>query len=112
MYSTTKLLGFAERIMDKTAAKADSKRGGANLFRYTCPETGKDFYLPEKKTSVRSPYTGKNFTAKPEKDSLSDVGKELKDDALAEKNKKLEEKEKGKSKKAALEDLLAKWDSE
>lgn len=104
MHSKTKLLGFAERIMEKTAAKADSKRGGANLFRYTCPETGKDFYLTEKKTSVKSPYTGKNFSAKPEKDTLSEVGKELKDDALAEKNKKLEEK--NKSKKAALEEFL------
>ena len=44
-----------------------------------------DFYLPEKKTTVKSPYSGKSFSAKPEKFTMGDVGKELKTDAKAEK---------------------------
>jgi hypothetical protein len=91
-----KLLNFSAAILDKTAAKAGKRRGGANLWKYVCPETEKDFYLPVKQTTVRSPYTGKSFTAKPEKDTLADVGKELKNDAKAEKA----------SKKAALLDIL------
>lgn len=50
------------------------------LWKYT-DEDGKDFYLSEKKVgTLKSPYTGKSFTAKPERSSLSDVGKELKED--------------------------------
>ena len=66
-------------IEDRTAAM--------NLWKYTCPETDKDFYLTEKKTTIRSPYTGKTFTSKPEKDTLGDVGKELKKDQAAKAEK-------------------------
>jgi hypothetical protein len=73
------LLTEARTLVEKTAAKT---RGGAPmLYRYTDPDNGMDFYLPEKRTTVKSPWSGKSFSAKPEKDSLSDVGKELKDDA-------------------------------
>lgn len=98
-----RLLQITESLLAKTAAKKKPKnaekpkRGGTNLWKYTCPETEKDFYLTEKKTTVRSPYTGKNFSAKPEKDTLSEVGKELKQDAAAAKNQ---------SKKASLLSIL------
>lgn len=60
---------------------AYTKEAAGVLWQYT-DEEGNEFYLPEKKTgTIRSPYTGKSFTAKPVKSTLSDVGKELKLDA-------------------------------
>lgn len=65
------LLAQASSLVEKTAA--------AVLFKYT-DDDGNEFYLPEKKTSpLKSPYTGKSFTPKPERSSLTDVGKELKE---------------------------------
>jgi hypothetical protein len=50
------------------------------LFKYT-DEEGNNFYLPEKKTgTLKSPFSGKSFPAKPEKSSISDVSKGLKED--------------------------------
>ena len=66
------LLERANSLVEKTAA--------AVLFKYT-DEDGKEFYLPEKQVgTLKSPYSGKGFTAKPERSSLSDVGKELKEE--------------------------------
>lgn len=93
------LLNYSATLLSKMAAKSPAKQSGTNLWKYTCPESGQDFYLPSKKTTVRSPYTGKSFTAKPEKDTLTEVGKELKEDAKAQKAAP-------KSKKATLLDLL------
>jgi hypothetical protein len=62
------------------AASIQSKISATVLWKYT-DEDGKDFYLSEKKVgTLKSPHTGKSFTAKPERSSLSDVGKELKED--------------------------------
>lgn len=62
------------------AASIQSKIAATVLWKYT-DEDGKDFYLSEKKVgTLKSPHTGKSFTAKPERSSLSDVGKELKED--------------------------------
>lgn len=85
------LADLAQSLVEKTA---DDKTAATSLWLYTCPETKQDFYLPKKMVSVHSPYTGKTFSAKPEKFSMGDVGKELKEDAKAEKGK-------GKAKKAA-----------
>jgi hypothetical protein len=50
------------------------------LWGYT-DEEGKSFYLPEKKVgTLRSPFSGKSFTGKPERTSLGDVGKNLKEE--------------------------------
>lgn len=69
------LVGKAERVV-----AAFQKESMGMLWLYT-DEEGKEFYLPEKKTgTIRSPYTGKSFTAKPERRSLSEVGKEIKDE--------------------------------
>lgn len=73
---TLPLLQRASSLVEKFAASAV-------LFKYTDPD-GKDFYLPKKMMTTRSPYTGKSFTAKPERVSLSDVSKGLKDDSKAE----------------------------
>ena len=95
-----KLLAYAENLAEKTAAK--SKSGTPVLFKYTDPKTGKDFYLTEKKmTGVRSPYSGMVLQGvTPEKDTLSDVGKEVKEDAKAQKAQKAQ------SRKAALLAIL------
>lgn len=68
----------AQAMVDRTAT---TKEAGATLWKYTCPESGQDFYLPKKMATVKSPYSGKSFSAKPEKASLADVSKELKEDA-------------------------------
>ena len=49
-----------------------------SLWKYTCPETGNEFWTKVKKTTIRSPFTGKNFSAKPDKDTVSEVSKDLK----------------------------------
>jgi hypothetical protein len=64
------------------------RTSAAVLYKYTCPETGKDFWTESKMTSIRSPFTGKTFATKPEKSSLGDVGKEIKKDQDAAKGKK------------------------
>jgi hypothetical protein len=66
------LLARVTSLVERTSATI--------LWKYT-DEDGKDFYLSEKKVgTLKSPYSGKSFTAKPERSSLSDVGKELKED--------------------------------
>lgn len=77
---TDSLLARAEAVHSKVAA-------ASVLWKYADPD-GNEFYLLKKLTPVRSPYSGKSFTVKPERVSLSDVGKELKSDAKAEKAKK------------------------
>lgn len=91
-----RLITAAENIAEKTAAKG--KSGAPTLFKYTDPDTNQDFYLPEKKTTVKSPWSGKSISVKPEKFTMGDVAKEVKEDAAAAKSTK--------SKKAALIALL------
>lgn len=67
------LLSRASNLVEKTAA-------AAVLWKYT-DEEGGEFYLPEKKTGpLKSPYSGKSFSGKPERSSMNDVGKELKEE--------------------------------
>lgn len=67
------LLARATSLVERTAASAV-------LWKYT-DEDGNEFFLPEKKTgTLKSPISGKSFTAKPDKSSLTDVSKELKDE--------------------------------
>ncbi len=54
------------------------------LWKYTDPD-GKEFYLPSKLPTVKSPYSGKSFSQRPERYTPADVSKELKEDAKAEK---------------------------
>lgn len=71
----------------QTLESFSPKTAAVVLYKYTCPETGKDFWTEEKKTTIKSPFTGKSFSAKPEKSSLGDVGKEVKKDQEATKGK-------------------------
>lgn len=65
------LLDQVQQLVAKTAASS-------SLYKYVDDE-GNEFYLPERKMGpLKSPYTGKTFTPKPEKAPLSEVSKELK----------------------------------
>ena len=69
-----RLLDRASSILEKTAA--------AILWKYVDPD-GKNFYLSERVTgAIKSPHTGKSFTPKPERQSLSEVAKDLKTDEV------------------------------
>jgi hypothetical protein len=68
-----------QALLDRTANLIE-KTSAAVLWKYT-DEEGGDFYLPEKKIGpLKSPYSGKSFTGKPERSSMGDVGKELKEE--------------------------------
>jgi hypothetical protein len=73
-------------ILKRGIKTAEVHTAALVLWQYT-DEDGKDFYLAEKKLgSIKSPYTGKTFTAKPSKFSMANVGKELKEDGAKAKN--------------------------
>lgn len=76
------LLAMTSDVVEKTAAKKPVALGTPLLWKYVDPE-GKEFYLTEKKLTVRSPFSGKSFSAKPEKMTVPAVGKGLKDEANA-----------------------------
>lgn len=64
------------------AANLLQKVAASTLWMYTDDE-GKDFYLATKRRgTLRSPYTGKAFTADAQRATMGDVGKELKEDEV------------------------------
>lgn len=67
-------------LLDK-AEKLQGKLAAAPLWKYMDPDTGKTFFLTEKVMTIRSPFTGKTFSTRPERYSLSDVGQELREEA-------------------------------
>lgn len=84
------LLEKASTLVEKTSGKqptAEKKQsqGSPLLWKYTDPE-GKDFYLEEKKTTVKSPYTGKSFSARPERHTPAQVGQDMKQERREEKS--------------------------
>jgi len=83
------LLNQSADLTEKLAAKPP----GTVLWEYTDPD-GREFYLKERITTVKSPWTGKSFTAKPKKFTPAQVGQEMRD----EKN---EATSKGKTQKSA-----------
>ncbi len=95
------LLNFSESVMSRVAKRggkkqSEAKQGGANLFEYTCSkDESHQFYLTVKQTSgVKCPLCAAKAGGRPEKETLADLGKELKN----------------KGKKAALMDILAGMD--
>jgi hypothetical protein len=74
------IVGRANRIAEKIAAKkkpaADS--GPAVLWEYTDDE-GNVFYLTEKHTTAKSPFTGKPVKGKPSKTLPAQMGAKLKE---------------------------------
>lgn len=89
------LLNQASDLTEKLAAKTP----GTALWEYTDPE-GNVFYLKEKKTTVKSPYNGKGFTAKPKKFTPAQVGQEMREEKQEASKKPATKKE------AAQEDGL------
>ncbi len=85
------LLNQASVLTEKLSAKTP----GTSLWEYTDPE-GNVFYLKEKKTTVKSPFNGKSFTAKPKKFSLAQVGEAMREE-------KQEAAKKPKTKEAGME---------
>lgn len=82
------LYGAAQSLTEKTAAKKQTQdkkqgQGGAVvLWKYTDPD-GNNFYLESKKTTIKSPFSGKSFSARPERHTPAQVGKEMKDEQKA-----------------------------
>ena len=69
MSAKERLLTRVGSIIERTAA--------AILWKYVDPDGGV-FYMEERRLSTtRSPFTGKSFTAKPVRQTLTDVAKEL-----------------------------------
>lgn len=69
MSAKERLLNRAASVIEKTAA--------AILWKYVDPD-GDTFYMEDRRLSTtRSPFSGKSFTAKPVRQSLTDVAKEL-----------------------------------
>jgi len=65
------------------STKIAGQRQGASpvMWKYVDPDSGQEFYLTERKTSVKSPWTGKAFSAKPEKLSLTNMVKDVKEES-------------------------------
>ena len=72
----------ASDLTEKLAAKGEKKGLGQMLWKYVDPE-GNEFWLKVKKLTVRSPFSGKTFTAKPERETPSAVGQDLREEAKA-----------------------------
>ena len=70
--------------------KGQDKTAATVLWKHKDDE-GKESYLPAKKTTVKSPYSGKSVSGvKPEKLNMGDVTKELKNDAKKPKTASVE----------------------
>lgn len=67
------------RIAATPPPASPATTGQAVLWKYEDPE-GNKFYLEVKKTTVKSPFTGKSFSTRPVKHTPSQVGKEMKDE--------------------------------
>jgi hypothetical protein len=77
------LIKQARELADKIAAKSEKKQSlSPMLWKYTDPE-GNEFWLKVKKMTVKSPFSGKNFTSKPVRETPSGVGTDLREEAKA-----------------------------
>lgn len=67
-----------ERLAAKKKTSEPKEAATPVLWKYQDPDSGEEFFLPVKKPTVKSPYSGKSFSAKPEKMQMSEVTKDLK----------------------------------
>lgn len=74
------LAAQATVLSEKTAAEKRSEGGPMIWWKYTDPD-GAVFYMEAKKTTVKSPITGKSFSARPERFSPAQVGKDMKEES-------------------------------
>lgn len=75
------LLHDTNEVVEKIAAKKPVALSTPVLWKYTDPDTNQEFFLTERKMTIKSPYSGKSFSAKPEKMTVPAVGKDLRQDA-------------------------------
>jgi hypothetical protein len=64
---------------EKHALASPPTSGPAILWKYEDPE-GQTFYLEIKRTTIKSPFSGKSFATRPERYTPAQVGKEMKDE--------------------------------
>ena len=74
-------LGEVRHVLAKlsgtiAARTAAAPMGPAVLWKYQDPD-GNQFYLEMKRTTIKSPFTGKSFSVRPERYTPAQVGKEL-----------------------------------
>jgi hypothetical protein len=64
-----------QALLTRAASLVGKTSGASVLWKYVDDEGG-EFYLPEKKIGpMKSPFSGKSFTGKPERSSMNDVGR-------------------------------------
>lgn len=64
--------------IDRIDPEINKQAGGLYLWRYVDPD-GMVFFLTERRMTVRSPYTGKSFSSKPQKVTAPQIAKDLKE---------------------------------
>lgn len=75
------LLEDASELVEKLAAKRKEKGadgGSPLLWKYTDPDSGKEFWLTERLTPVKSPFTGKPVSQRPKRETIPNVQKDVK----------------------------------
>lgn len=66
-----------ERLLSRVGSLVEKMAAAAVLWKYVDPD-GDVFYMEERRLSTtRSPFSGKSFTAKPVRQTLTDVAKDL-----------------------------------
>ena len=70
---------LAARVSRRAGIDSVQPSGAALLWKYQDAE-GNVFYLETKKTTVKSPFSGKSFSARPERFTPAQVGKEMKEE--------------------------------
>lgn len=80
------ILAEAQAVSERLAGQQPKQAAAPVLWKYedNTGDVPKVFYLEEKKVSVRSPFTGKVFPAKPKRHTPAQVGQEMKEDAKAD----------------------------
>lgn len=73
------LLTQADDLTEKIAGKKPVAIGAPVLWKYVDPDTQQSFYLHDRKMTIKSPWTGKSFTTRPEKMTIPAVGKDMKE---------------------------------
>ncbi len=71
----------AGELMGKVAGgKKQEAAASPMLWKYTDPD-GNEFWLKSKRMTVKSPFSGKSFAAKPQREPPSELGRDLREEA-------------------------------
>lgn len=80
------LLTRASEVAERTAVKQGAAAQTTLMWQYKDPD-GNVFYLPKRKTTIKSPFTGKSFTTMPTRFTPNQLIKEVKEQAAEAKGK-------------------------